>query len=104
MSQSKETLIKKYESTADTYQEKGNREWAYAKNDLGDEHYGKAKFEFTQRIRQILNENSYYKATKNFWSLLYDRYVPFTFKKITAGETPAVIFLCVLRFSVNRVF
>ena len=40
MSQSKETLIKKYEST---YQEKGNREWAYAKNDLGDEHYGKAK-------------------------------------------------------------
>ena len=43
MSQSKETLIKKYESTADTYQEKGNREWAYAKNDLGDEHYGKAK-------------------------------------------------------------
>ena len=43
MSQSKETLIKRYESTADTYQEKGNREWAYAKNDLGDEHYGKAK-------------------------------------------------------------
>lgn len=43
MSQSKETLIKRYESTADTYQEKGDREWAYAKNDLGDEHYGKAK-------------------------------------------------------------
>ena len=35
MPQSKETLIKKYESTADTYQEKGNREWAYAKNDDG---------------------------------------------------------------------
>ena len=30
MSQSKETLIKRYESTADTYQEKGDREWAYA--------------------------------------------------------------------------
>ena len=43
MSQSKGTLIKRYESTADTYQEKGDREWAYAKNDLGDEHYGKAK-------------------------------------------------------------
>ena len=43
MSKSQEILIKRYESTADTYQEKGDRECAYAKNDLGDEHYGKAK-------------------------------------------------------------
>lgn len=39
----KETLIKRYESTAETYEKKGNREYAYAKNGLGDEHYGKAK-------------------------------------------------------------
>lgn len=43
MSESKETLIKRYESTADTYQAKGDREWAYAKNGKGDEHYAKAK-------------------------------------------------------------
>ena len=39
----KEILIKRYESTAETYEKKGNREYAYAKNGLGDEHYGKAK-------------------------------------------------------------
>ena len=39
----KETLIKRYESTAESYEKKGNREYAYAKNGLGDEHYGKAK-------------------------------------------------------------
>lgn len=43
MSENKEILIKRYESTADTYQSKGNREWAYAKNGKGDEHYAKAK-------------------------------------------------------------
>lgn len=32
MAEDKETLIKRYESTADTYQAKGDREWAYAKN------------------------------------------------------------------------
>ena len=48
----KETLIKRYESTAETYEKKGNREYAYAKNGLGDEHYGKAK-------------NAYNKAKQN---------------------------------------
>ncbi len=43
--QSEETLIKRYESCAETYKKKGDREYAYAKNGLGDEHYGKAKFE-----------------------------------------------------------
>lgn len=43
MAESKETLIKRYESTADTYQKKGDREWAYAKNGKGDEHYAKAR-------------------------------------------------------------
>lgn len=41
--QSKETLIKRYESTAKHYEKKGAREWAYAKNGHGDEHYGRAK-------------------------------------------------------------
>lgn len=43
MTENKETLIRRYESTADTYQKKGDREWAYAKNGKGDEHYKKAK-------------------------------------------------------------
>lgn len=32
--QSKETLIKRYESCAETYKKKGDREYAYAKNGL----------------------------------------------------------------------
>ncbi len=37
------TLIKKYMSTADTYQKKGAKEWAKAKNGDGGEHYQRAK-------------------------------------------------------------
>ena len=43
MAEDRETLIKRYESTAETYQQKGDREWAYAKNGKGDEHYAKAR-------------------------------------------------------------
>ena len=42
----KETLIKRFESTAETYEKKGKREWAYAKNDMGGEHYAKARDAF----------------------------------------------------------
>ena len=43
MAENKETLIRRYESTADTYQQKVDREWAYVKNGKGDEHYAKAR-------------------------------------------------------------
>lgn len=43
MAEKLETLIKRYDSTAKTYKEKGDREWAYAKNGQGGEHYGYAK-------------------------------------------------------------
>ena len=43
MAANKETLIKRFESTAQTYEEKGNCEWAYAKNGQGGEHYAKAR-------------------------------------------------------------
>jgi hypothetical protein len=43
MPMSRESLIRRFESTAETYKKKGDRNWAYAKNDLGDEHYGIAK-------------------------------------------------------------
>lgn len=43
MAFNKDTQIKRFESTADTYERKGNREWAYAKNGKGDEHYAKAR-------------------------------------------------------------
>lgn len=48
---SKDTLIKRFESTAETYEKKGKREWAYAKNGFGDEHYGIAKEAF-ERARK----------------------------------------------------
>ena len=36
MSANKETLIKRFESTAAHYERTGKREWAYAKNDWGE--------------------------------------------------------------------
>lgn len=51
MAQSKESLIKRFESTADTYEEKGRREWAYAKNGKGGEHYAKARDAFDRAKR-----------------------------------------------------
>jgi hypothetical protein len=50
---SKESQIKRFESTADTYESKGKREWAYAKNGKGGEHYAKARdaFDRAQRNR-----------------------------------------------------
>ena len=58
MAQSKETLMKKYEGVAKRFEEKGRREWAYAKNDLGDEHYGKARkaFNTAKECREKANE------------------------------------------------
>lgn len=46
MGAKKETLIKRFESTAETYERKGRREWAYAKNDKGGEHYATARDAF----------------------------------------------------------
>lgn len=43
MAEKKETQIKRFESTSAFYKEKGDREWAYAKNGLGGEHYGNAR-------------------------------------------------------------
>ena len=51
MAEKREALIKRYESTADTYEQKGKREWAYAKNDMGGEHYSKARDAFDRAKR-----------------------------------------------------
>ena len=51
MAEKKKTLIKRFESTADTFEKKGKREYAYAKNGMGDEHYGKAKDAFNRAAR-----------------------------------------------------
>lgn len=51
MAQSKETLIKRYNSTADTFEKKGKREWAYAKNGLGGEHFAYARDAFDRAKR-----------------------------------------------------
>lgn len=51
MAQSKESLKKRYESTAETFEQKGKREWAYAKNDGGGEHYAKAQDAFDRAAR-----------------------------------------------------
>lgn len=54
MQENKETLIKRFESTAEHYERKGKREYAYAKNDMGGEHYARAKdaFERAKRNRE----------------------------------------------------
>lgn len=51
MPNSKESQIKRYNSTADQYEKKGKREWAYAKNDMGSEHYAKSRDAFTRAKR-----------------------------------------------------
>ena len=58
MPTNKDTLIKRYESTADTYEKKGKREWAYEKNDMGGEHYAKARdaFDRAKRNRDKANQ------------------------------------------------
>lgn len=58
MAQSKESLKKRYESTAETFEKKGKREWAYAKNNEGGEHYAKARdaFERAERNRKKAKE------------------------------------------------
>ena len=47
----KETLIKRFDSTADTYDKKGRREWAKAKNGQGGEHYAIARDAFDRAKR-----------------------------------------------------
>lgn len=60
----KDSLIKRYESTADTYQKKADREWAYATNGQGGEHYQKARDAYERAKRnqdkadQLRNENN----------------------------------------------
>ena len=58
MAQSKDSLKKRYESTADRFEEKGKREWAYAKNGMGGEHYEKARdaFDRAERNRKKARE------------------------------------------------
>ncbi|MSU02117.1 hypothetical protein [Tissierella pigra] len=62
MTDKKETLVKRYESTADHFERKGKREWAYAKNDMGDHHYGRAKEAFDrakrnrEKVEKLRNE------------------------------------------------
>ncbi len=51
MSVSRETLIKRFESAAETCERKGKRNWACAKNGKGDSHYGIAKEAFKRAER-----------------------------------------------------
>lgn len=53
----KNSLKKRYETTAETYERKGKREWAKAKNGEGDHHYGIARdaFNRAQRNRDKAN-------------------------------------------------
>lgn len=51
MAVSRETLIKRFDSTAETFKKKGDRNWAYAKNDMGDWHYGVARDAYARSAR-----------------------------------------------------
>lgn len=50
---------KRLNSTADTYKKKGDREWAYAKNGKGDEHYQSARDAY-DRAKFFRNEAKKY--------------------------------------------
>ena len=54
----KDTLIKRYESTAAHYERKGKREWAYAKNNFGGEHYEAARDAFDRAKRNQEKANA----------------------------------------------
>lgn len=51
MAMNKESLIKRFEATAKTYDQKGRREWAYAKNGKGGAHFQKARDAFDRAKR-----------------------------------------------------
>ena len=57
MAQSKESQIKRFTSTAQTFKNKGDREWAYAKNGYGDEHYAKARDAYDRAQRNLDKAN-----------------------------------------------
>lgn len=54
----KEIQIKRFESTAKTFGEKGKREWAYAKNGQGGEHFEKARDAFERAERNQTKADS----------------------------------------------
>lgn len=53
-----ESKIKRLEHTAETYEKKGKREWAYAKNGKGGEHYEFARqaFDRAEKFRGLAEE------------------------------------------------
>ena len=52
MGLSKDSQISKYEKTADYYKKKADREWAYAKNGEGGEHYQKVREAYAKVYEQ----------------------------------------------------
>jgi len=46
-----DSLISRFNKTADRFEAKGKREWAYAKNGQGGEHFAKAKDAFDRAER-----------------------------------------------------
>ena len=72
MAQNKDTSIKRYESTAKTYEEKGKRERAYAKNGQGGEHYQSARDAFDRAKR---NQDAADKLKKSLSIYVYLRNV-----------------------------
>ncbi|MCI9169098.1 MAG: SprT family zinc-dependent metalloprotease [Dorea sp.] len=60
-----ESLISRYEKTAEHFEQKGKREWAYAKNGWGGEHYAQARdaFDRAERNREKANALKEYMAS-----------------------------------------
>lgn len=54
----RETHKKKLMSAAETFEKKARREWAYAKNDKGNEHYAYARtaFDKAKELRDKANK------------------------------------------------
>ena len=67
-----ETTIKRHESTAEFWKTKADREWAYAKNGMGGEHYHNAKMayekaaEFERKANTLKGKSAMDTVSKSF--------------------------------------
>lgn len=86
-----ETQIKRYESTALTFMDKGKREWAYAKNGMGDDHYGYAKRAFKTAAENQAKANELKLLLKNRNSAYTKAFVGNAGTRLTAAETAAAV-------------
>lgn len=85
MSASTETLIKRYETSAETFEAKGKKYWAYAKNGQGDEYYGRAKAAYDKASQNRSKAELLKRAAENNGPVIKpDNFVGHTCKPVSS--------------------